>query len=288
MSRNIKKFSFGRNWSDYVDNFLNESALETAKKSLLKYLKESDFKNKTLIDIGCGSGIFSLSALRLGCKKVVSFDVDTYSVEATKKVKKRFGHLVPQQNTWEVYENSVLDDNVVNNLSNSADIVYSWGVLHHTGEMYKAISNASSIVKDKGYFIIAIYNKTSSSNFWLKVKKIYNNSPLFIKKSMIYPLYVYILLQRARYNLNQRIRKQPAEPLFSRERGMSIFYDLIDWVGGYPYEFATFDEIKDFVEEKGFKLIKAAVELPSPSPKFFNRFSFSYTGNNEFVFQKEA
>ena len=279
-------FSFGRNWVDYVNNFLDEKKLNIAKKSLLQYLPEKEYKNKVFIDIGCGSGIFSLNALRLGCKKVISLDVDRYSIAAAKIVKDRFSPLIGQGVQWEIFAGSILDSNLVDKLKNKGDIVYSWGVLHHTSQMYQAIENSSQLVRPNSYLILAIYNRAPSSDFWLKVKRFYNLVPLLIKKSMVYALFFCIIFQRSLGFLKRKILRQPREPLFSGERGMSIFYDVIDWLGGYPYEYASFDEIKDFIERLGFKLIKAPAKILSPSRTIFNRFSLHCTGNSEFVFRK--
>lgn len=283
-------FSFGRNWIDYVKNFLNEKQLDIAKESLFRYLPEEEYKNKTLIDIGCGSGIFSLNALRSGCKKVVSFDVDEYSVNATNLVKNKFFDLIPKNSEWNIFKASILDGKVIDKLRNTGDIVYSWGVLHHTGSMWEAIKNAAQIVKPQGYFILAIYNKASSSEYWLSVKKFYNQSPRIIKVLLAHLFFAYIIFRRLGSYVKALIlgRKKPFsfKDILERERGMSIFYDVIDWLGGYPYEYASFEEIKNFVEKLGFKLIKAPTKLFSIPKTFFNQFSFHCTGNNEFVFQK--
>ena len=285
--KSARHFSFGRNWSGYVKNFLEKEQLDVAKVSLLKYFPEEGYKGKSLIDIGCGSGIFSLNALRSGCKKVVSFDVDEYSVNATNMVKKKFSDLIPKNSEWEIFEGSILEENVINKLKNTGDIVYSWGVLHHTGSMWEAIKNAARIVKPQGYFIIAIYNKASSSDFWLKFKKFYNKLPDILKKLVNYVVFLYVLLRRTASFAKRKIQRRETKPLLSRERGMSIYYDVIDWLGGYPYEYATVDEINDFVKNLGFKLIGNPTKLDSPKKNFFNQFTFNNTGCNEFIFRKE-
>ena len=120
-------FSFGRNWVDYANNSLGEEEINIAKNSLLKYLPENEYKNKVFIDAGCGSGIFSLGALKLGCKKVISFDVDKYSIEATKITKNKFFSLLPKNYQWDAFLGSILDKNLVEKLKSQGDVVYSWG-----------------------------------------------------------------------------------------------------------------------------------------------------------------
>ncbi len=278
-------FSFGKNWTDYVKGALSEEKIGAAKKSLLGYLPQEDYKGKVFIDIGCGSGIFSFGALSLGCKKVISFDVDERSVEATRLVKERFSRSAAI-GRWEIFKGSILDDSLVQDLKGQGDIVYSWGVLHHTGDMRQAIRNAALLVKPNGFFIIAIYNKTASSDFWKKFKRFYNLRFDFMKKVLNYAVFVLVLPRRIAGSFLKKIKGLPAEPLFSRERGMSVYYDVVDWLGGYPYEYATFDEMRDFVEGLGFALVRAPRTLPSEKKRFLNRFTFNYTGNNEFVFKK--
>ena len=167
---------------------------------------------------------------------------------------------------------------MVANFFEKGDVVYSWGVLHHTGEMWKAIKDAAKIVKPGGLFIIAIYNRAPSSNFWLGIKKYYNRSNMIIRSVMVLILFSGIAFRRL------TLMKNP----FKTERGMMIFTDAIDWLGGYPYEFASFDEINNFVKKMNFDLIKTPRGIIS-SPKshnFLDRIRGYYTGCNEFVFKK--
>jgi len=155
-------FSFGKNWKSYL-KFLSKERLEIAKNSLTDFLKMKDLKGKTFLDIGCGSGIFSYAAYELGAKKIVSFDIDPYSVLCCKYLHK----LSNLPNNWDIFEGSILNNDLSLELD-KYDIVHSWGVLHHTGLMWKAIKNAANFVKNGGYFYFAIYNKVGGfkgSNF---------------------------------------------------------------------------------------------------------------------------
>ena len=176
-------------------------------------------------------------------------------------LKQKFNYLLPADVNWEVFVGNILDNNLVESLKNKGDIVYSWGVLHHTGNMWKAIENASKLVKSDGYFIIAIYNHAPSSEFWLKVKEFYNAHPI------IQPLL--IALYGGYATLGFMIRRKTLN--LRRERGMHVFYNAVDWLGGLPYEFACFEEVKEYVERLGFSLINAPTKLP---------------WCNEFVFEK--
>ncbi len=243
-------FSFGKNWQSFL-KFLNKERIETAKTSMLEFLGMNTLDGKSFLDIGCGSGIFSYAAFLLDANKIISFDVDQFSVECCKYLWK----IEKNPKKWEILSGSILNDEFYSNLG-KFDIVYSWGVLHHTGQMWRAIENAGKLVDQNGYLFFTIYNKVEgfkSSNFWLKIKKFYNKSPKILKK----------IIQIA-YILNDigglLIRfKNPIKFMknYKKKRGMNYRVDIIDWLGGYPYEFASVNEILKYMKIKfpNYKLI---------------------------------
>ena len=172
-----------------------------------------------------------------------------------------------------------MDENFLEKFKYKGDIVYSWGVLHHTGNMWKAIENLTKLVSNNGYLTISIYNHTNTSFAWKKIKEFYNQQ-VFLRPllEIIYGIFVCIGYSLKRKTLN-----------LYRERGMHVFYDAIDWLGGYPYEFAWFDEVKNYVEKFGFKLISSPRRLPCDKTQTENVLKIlraANTGCNEFVFKK--
>ncbi len=145
-------FSFGRNWKRFIEYVANEEILKTARNSLKKYLGEFDFSDKVFLDIGCGSGLFSVAALELGCKRVISLDVDVDSIKATKMAGEKFKP--KNRENWQVFEGSILDLSLANRLKEELKdenvILYSWGVLHHTGNLKMAMQNAMEILGVSG------------------------------------------------------------------------------------------------------------------------------------------
>lgn len=245
--KNKNHFSFGKNWQDFLKS-LNDEKIENAKKSLVDFLgSKEEIKNKTFVDIGCGSGLFSLAAYRLGASKIVSVDADEFSIACTRYLRKKES----DPKNWEIKQGSALDENFIESLG-QFDIVYSWGVLHHTGNMYSALSNTSTIVSPQGVFYLAIYNrnnnrlKEGTSNFWLRLKRFYNRSGVLVKKFMEYMYISYFFLGLL------ILLKNPFEYIkeYKSNRGMNWRNDIIDWLGGYPYEFAGPDEIINFFGNK--------------------------------------
>ena len=231
-------FSFGQNWLDYLDS-AGEEQFEAARMALTRLLQTDTLEGKSFLDIGCGSGIHTLAALHLGARHVTGVDVDPNSVQASTKTRDRF-----ELSNWDIHHGSILDDGFVDSLP-QADIVYSWGVLHHTGNMWQAIGNARRLVAPGGRFVIAIYNAHRTSDFWLRFKRAYNRAGPLLQKAMVWSLVL------PRIPVRMLKGKHPT----ADRRGMNIYHDAIDWAGGLPYEFATFEEIVQHCEAHGFNLV---------------------------------
>jgi len=265
------RYAFGRNWARFLKH-MNEERILAAEKSLLAYLNLSDLKNLTFIDVGSGSGLFSLAAYRLGAK-VISFDYDQDSVSCTTYLKQKY---TTNSQDWLILQGSVLDEGFLAELG-QFDIVYSWGVLHHTGNMYQAFKNIASLVKEGGYLFISIYNDQGiNSIIWKKIKKTYHNWPV-LRPFLL--LVSGISLGISRLIIAQLVRLSNPTKLVTNytdaNRGMSIFYDFLDWVGGYPFEVAKPDEIFNVFFAKKFLLIRIKIREGG-------------LGCNEFVFKKST
>lgn len=245
------RFAFGRNWQDYAAH-LPPSASSEAESSLTEMLGVKALEGRRFLDIGSGSGLFSLGAVRLGAQSVYSFDYDPDSVACTQSVKDRFA---PNAAYWTIERGDVLDDSYLGNLG-SWDVVYSWGVLHHTGDMWRAISNAVTRVAPGGRFYIALYNNQGwLSGFWHGIKKFYVHAPRWIQRIMNVIFFlvfagVLFVLDLARFR-NPFIRHNGRA-----RRGMTLYTDVVDWIGGYPFEVARPDQVISFMTERGFVLEK--------------------------------
>jgi SAM-dependent methyltransferase len=247
------RFAFGDNWTRFL-RVLNEDRIREAERSLQEILQMKHLNGKTFLDIGSGSGLFSLAARRLGAR-VHSFDYDAQSVACTKELRRRY---FPEDQGWTVESGSALDTLFIEKLG-TFDIVYSWGVLHHTGAMWLGIENAIRAVKPKsGRLFIAIYNDQGvKSRVWWLVKWFYNQLPRPVNSMFGYS---FGLMAYAINILKYTVLLKPMtaiRPLlqYQRNRGMSILYDLNDWMGGFPYEFATYDLLVRYLNSRGFELL---------------------------------
>lgn len=242
------RFEFGRNWQKFL-SVVGENRVLGAVESLSEMLTVTTLEGKAFLDIGCGSGLFSLAARRLGAR-VHSFDYDANSVAATGELKRRF---FPEDSLWTIEQGSVLDRDYLEKHA-GFDVVYSWGVLHHTGAMWQALENAAGCVKADGQLFIAIYNDQGRmSRVWTRIKRFYNWLPGPSKLLLTVPYF--LLFWGLKWILDLvRLRPFHSWRTYSSQRGMSPWYDVVDWVGGYPFEVAKPEAIFDFYRKRGFTL----------------------------------
>lgn len=246
-----RRFEFGANWTQFLD-VLSEERIVAAENSLLDLLRVKSLVGRTFLDVGCGSGLFSLAARRLGAG-VHSFDYDPQSVACTAKLKELYFN---GNGCWVVQEGSVLDKAYMSSLGRF-DVVYSWGVLHHTGNMHRALDNVTDAVKENGKLAIAIYNDMGGASIrWRWIKRQYCQLPNFMKMpfacAVILPMELHSL---AAYAVRGKFYTYLEDVTnYYKKRGMSRWRDRIDWVGGYPYECAKPEEIFLFYRDRGFRL----------------------------------
>ena len=217
-----ERFKFGENWSRFL-KVLNDERIFEAEKSLKQMLGVEDLEGKSFLDIGSGSGLFSLAARRLGAR-VHSFDYDPQSVASTRELKRRY---FPEDSDWTVEEGSVLDRDYLESLG-KFDIVYSWGVLHHTGDMWRALENVPLPVVDGGRLFIAIYNDQGAiSKLWLRIKRLYlSGTPgrRFVWATFA-PYFVFRLLIADLIKGRNPVARYVE---YKRSRGMSMVHDWRD------------------------------------------------------------
>lgn len=270
--RTGQRFEFGKNWHHFL-NSLSESKIKVATDSLVTMLDMDELSGKSFLDIGCGSGIFSLSARRLGAM-VHSFDFDPASVACAEELRRRF---FPDDSHWTIAQGSVLDREYLESLG-QFDVVYSWGVLHHTGSMHEAFKNVLSTLNGQGRLFISIYNDQGrTSSRWKKIKQFYCALPNRLKT----PFTLMMMAPReSKLLLRSLLTLRPQKYLRlwtndSGKRGMNRWHDQVDWLGGFPFEVAKPEEVVHVFREAGLILEKLKTVGGG-------------SGCNEFVFRKHA
>lgn len=260
VSGELISFSFGRNWMKYLSR-LDETQLAHARRSLVQSLGFVNLTDKTFIDAGCGSGIFSLSALRLGAAHVTSIDVDPGSIECARYLRQREA----RDHAWDIRQGSLLSPELVSQIE-PADVVYSWGVLHHTGAMWEAVANTMRLVRPGGLFCLGLYRQPGRVDAHMALKRSYNSLPTALRP-VLCGLYYGLLVARESW----AARVTPASYVAQygrRSRGMSLWRDVEDWLGGLPCEFATPAEVEAFAGAHGFELCNTVVAPPGANNEY--------------------
>ncbi len=260
-------FEFGANWRDFAAH-LDEARILSSCDGVARLLGR-DLRGATFLDVGCGSGLHALAALRLGAGRVVAVDLDENSVSTTRAVLEAHA----PDGSWDVQQCSVFDLDPAT--FGRFDIVYSWGVLHHTGAMYRAIQSAARMTADGGALALAIYNRTRLCGFWKREKRFYTHASPFVQRAVRAAFMAAFLayLPATDFNPVGFVRRR------SGERGMRWANDVHDWLGGHPYESASPEEIERFVRSLGFH----AENVFAVGPQL----GLWGSGCNEFVFRRD-
>jgi SAM-dependent methyltransferase len=259
-------FEFGENWKNYAKT-IDQKRIDFAVEGMRKLFPDG-LAGKAFLDIGCGSGLHSLAALLLGAASVTAVDIDENSVSTTQELLTRYA----PNSKWTAKVASVFEASPAS--LGQFDVVYSWGVLHHTGDMWRAIECAAHLVNHDGRFAIAIYSATKFDWFWIAEKRIYARAPRIIQLGIRWLFMAALLL---RFTM---LGRNPVSFLrqYADARGMNFSHDTHDWLGGYPYETATATELHDRISRMGFTELRS-FRLPTTRGLFG-------TGCHEFVFQK--
>lgn len=241
------RFAFGENWTKFLTS-IDEERIGQSEASI-RALTRDHLDGLRFLDVGAGSGLSSLAARRLGAL-VTSFDYDRNSVECARALRERYA---PNDASWSIVQGSILDRDFLRSLG-TFDVVYSWGVLHHTGSMWQAIENATTLVQVGGMLVIAIYNDQGrASRMWKAVKWLYNALPQPLRFIVLWPAMLR-LWGPAMVRDFLRLRPFATWRQYYRPRGMSPWRDVVDWVGGYPFEVATPEQIVEFLNRRAFRL----------------------------------
>ena len=253
-------FTFGDNWRRFSQT-LDEGRLTEAQTGLGRLVGLDQLRGRSFVDVGAGSGLFSIAAVRCGAAPVVAFDRDEECVSVAWQNARRF--LTPAQlGALQIRHGDILEPRGLGDAT--FDVVHAWGSLHHTGAMWQAIANAAGLCRAGGHLVLAIYNRTPSSPFWLRAKRLYHAAPLPLELAMAGSL------AAARSTARVLTGKHPVRT----DRGMDVWHDAVDWLGGLPYECASAAEVTDSLDRLGFSAVRENLTRRS--------------GCNEFTFRKRC
>ena len=262
-------FAFGRNWASYAE-LIDERRIAEAKAALVRLLGRNTLAGKIFLDLGCGSGLHAVAAARLGASRIVALDIDPAAVATTRRVLAKHA----PDASFEAHQLSVFD--LTPETCGRFEVVYSWGVLHHSGAMREAIERAAGVVEPGGLFAFALYHRTRMCGFWTREKRWYSGASPGLQ-GLTRKLYVALL--RLRFALTGRdFRAYLAN--YKSMRGMDFAHDVHDWLGGYPYESISAPEVATIMQRLGFEHVQSFT-----SPVTIGLFG---SGCDEYVYRRKA
>jgi 2-polyprenyl-6-hydroxyphenyl methylase/3-demethylubiquinone-9 3-methyltransferase len=266
-------FAFGKNWAEFSKK-VDEAKIQAAEQGLLKLLEKEEIVGKNFLDIGCGSGLHALSALRLGAARVLALDIDADSVATTKTMLER--HAPSTDGHWQTGMKSVFD--LAPETDGLFDVVYSWGVLHHTGNLDRALGRAAACVARKGVFCFALYRRTWMDGFWRAEKRWYAKAS---PEAQLRARRCYVALHRF---LIGREKHENRINHYQSRRGMAYEHDVHDWLGGWPYESISPKEVEQKMRALGFEPVREF----AAKPRFLRHSGVLGSGCDEYVYRRKA
>jgi 2-polyprenyl-6-hydroxyphenyl methylase/3-demethylubiquinone-9 3-methyltransferase len=261
-------FAFGRNWASY-SRLVNDARIEEATSDLRR-LAGGDLAGRRFLDIGCGSGLHSLAALRLGAREVVAIDIDPDSAATARELLST--HAEGKQ--WSVTQRSIFDPQI--DSLGRFDVVYSWGVLHHTGDMYRALRIAAGLVGPGGQFMFALYRYTPLCWLWKLEKRWYAKaSDAGQRRAQA----LYLRAFRIAFRILHRGQFDDYLANDGRPRGMEFYHDVHDWLGGWPYESISPKQTDRLMRRLGLERVREFLVPGRPS-------GVLGSGNDEYVYAR--
>jgi 2-polyprenyl-6-hydroxyphenyl methylase/3-demethylubiquinone-9 3-methyltransferase len=263
------RFAFGANWRDFAE-IIDDRRIDEAERGLLRLVGHEALRNASLLDIGCGSGLHALAALRLGAKRVTAIDIDPTCTATAEQLLRRSG----LAGHADIRTMSIFD--AAPNVLGTYDIVYSWGALHHTGDLWRAMERAASLLNPGGLLVFALYRRTPLCPLWALEKRFYAGAKWPVQsivRCAFLAAFAAGLLLRARSP-----RRYASD--YVRCRGMSFWHDVHDWLGGYPYESAAPEEVEAFAARHGLQLVRQTLAA--------RRLGLFGTGCSEYVYRRPA
>ncbi len=212
----------------------------------LKHIQElfpEGVKCKRVLDGGSGSGMISVAFAVMGAD-VTGVDVTPKCVENGCKNADLFGV------QCRFLKRNLLSLDLC---GETFDIIYNWGVLHHTQDARKSFTNLAKHLKPGGEMIVAVYLKTVLSGFWNFLRIFYQESPQVFKTLFLNTGSIF--LNGVDYFNNLFFNKERY-----MMRGTNNKEILNDWFG-VPYRtFHTYEEVFEWFRENGleYQLVNSA------------------------------
>jgi ubiquinone/menaquinone biosynthesis C-methylase UbiE len=238
-------------WTEYVPE------LEASEKHWRLFYSPEEVRGKSVLDAGCGTGIFSIVFARNGAGRVTGIDISPGSLETARTLKAKFGLDNAEFRLQDMLRLPFAD--------NSFDIVWAWGTVHHTTDPFRAISELIRVLRPGGSLFLAVYKRTKVTFIHEIIRKTLIRTPrrtwTSLSKLMAFFLSPVVFFFKKR----EKSRK-----------GEKLEELILDWYFVPIRHYYTPEEIQDFLKKKGLEIEKF---LPA-SGRFDSSSNFIFTARN--------
>jgi ubiquinone biosynthesis O-methyltransferase len=216
-------------WTEYIPEY------EASEKHWSLFYNPKEVKGKTVLDAGCGTGVFSIIFARNGAAKVTGIDISPGSLDTARSLKKKFGLANAEFRQQDMLRLPFA--------SASFDIVWAWGTVHHTTDPLGAIAELIRVLKPGGSLFLAIYKRTNVT--WVHE---------IVRKTMIRtPRWSWNSLAKA-----GALALSPIVFLFKKRqksrKGEKLSELILDWYFVPIRHYYRPEEIRSFLEARKFKI----------------------------------
>jgi 2-polyprenyl-6-hydroxyphenyl methylase/3-demethylubiquinone-9 3-methyltransferase len=241
MSVSVEEF-YDRLWARHRPEY------GASREHLEGFFENGEVRGKSVLDAGCGSGVFSVIFAEKGAV-VTGVDASEKAIEAGKELKRERG-----EENVEFMRADMLD---LPFRDSSFDVVWAWGSVHHTERPMHALDELLRVLNTNGVMLLALYRKSRLTPLHGILTRIFSRAPLavqpFLAKLMALMLYPFVALFRKR----EKVRK-----------GETLEHLVLDWFFVPARRHFDPDEIRSYVEARGLeveRVVDAAGRFDSTS-----------------------
>jgi ubiquinone/menaquinone biosynthesis C-methylase UbiE len=218
-------------WTEYIPEY------EASEKHWEIFYAAEEVQGKSILDAGCGTGIFSIIFANKGADQVTGIDISEGSLHTAQSLKEKFGLKNAEFEKQDMLALPFPD--------RSFDIVWAWGTVHHTTDPFKAIDELIRVLKPSGSILLAIYKRTRLTFIHEIIRKILVRTPR--KTWKVLAKILAIFLSPVIFLLKKREKSRKGEKLEEL---------IIDWYFVPIRHYYKPGEIKNYLEERGFSVEK--------------------------------
>jgi ubiquinone/menaquinone biosynthesis C-methylase UbiE len=218
-------------WTEYIPEY------EASENHWKMFYTPDEVKGKSVLDAGCGTGIFSIIFANNGAARVKGIDISEGSLETGRSLKEKFG----LENIEFVKEDMLR----LPFKDEEFDIVWAWGTVHHTTDPLAAITELMRVLKRGGSLFLAVYKRTRLTFIHEIIRRTLVRTPrrmwTFLSKVMAFFLAPVVFFFKKR----EKSRK-----------GEKLEELILDWYFVPIRHYYRPKEIQTFLEDRGFVIEK--------------------------------